>query len=37
MDAKHKILKYKRYCIINDCEKNASFNYENEKKSYLLL
>ena len=31
MDANQKILKYKRYCIISDCEKNASFNYEKEK------
>ena len=31
MDANQKILKYKRYCIISDCEKNVSFNYENEK------
>ena len=30
-DANHKILKYERYCIISDCEKNASFNYKNEK------
>ena len=28
MDDNQKILKYKRYCIISDCEKNASFNYE---------
>ena len=28
MDSNHKILKYKRYCIIS---KNASFNYKNEK------
>ena len=31
MDSNQKILKYKRYCIISDCEKNASFNYKNEK------
>ena len=31
MDANQKILKYKRYCIISDCEKHASFNYQNEK------
>ena len=31
MDANQKILKYKRYCIISDCEKHASFNYKNEK------
>ena len=31
MDANQKISKYKRYCIISDCGKNASFNYKNEK------
>ena len=31
MDSNQKILKYKRYCIISDCEKNASFNYKNKK------
>ena len=31
MDSNQKILKYKKYCIISDCEKNASFNYINEK------
>ena len=25
------VLKYKKYCIINDCKKLASFNYHNEK------
>ena len=25
------ILKYKKYCIINDCKKLASFNYHNKK------
>ena len=25
------ILKYKKYCIISDCEKNASFDYKNLK------
>ena len=25
------ILKYKKYCIINDCKKLVSFNYHNEK------
>ena len=24
-------LKYKKYCIINDCKKLSSINYENEK------
>ena len=31
MDSNKKILKYKKYCIISDCQKNASFNYKNEK------
>ena len=31
MDDNQKILKYKRYCIISDCEKISSFNYKNEK------
>ena len=31
MDANQKILKYKRFCIVSNCEKNASFNYQNEK------
>ena len=25
------VLKYKKYCIINDHKKLASFNYHNEK------
>ena len=33
MDSNQNILKYKKYCIISDCEKNASFNYINEKNS----
>ena len=31
IDSNQKILKYKKYCIISDSEKNASFNYQNEK------
>ena len=27
MDSNQNILKYKKYCIISNCEKNASFNY----------
>ena len=33
MDSKQKILKYKKYCIISDCEKNASFNYKDLKNA----
>ena len=25
------ILKYKKYCIVDDCKKLGSFNYHNEK------
>ena len=31
MDKDENILKYKRYCIIADCEKNSSFNYKDQK------
>ena len=31
MDSNQNMIKYKKYCIISDCEKNASFNYKNEK------
>ena len=31
MDSNQKILKYKKYCIISDCEKNAPFNYKDLK------
>ena len=31
VDSNQKILKYKKYCIISDCEKNASFNYKDLK------
>ena len=31
MDSNQNILKYKKYCIISDCERNASFNYKNLK------
>ena len=31
MNSEGDILKYKKYCIINDCKKLASFNYHNEK------
>ena len=26
------VLKYKKYCVINECKKLASFNYNNEKE-----
>ena len=31
MDSNQNILKYKKYCIISDCEKNASFNHKDLK------
>ena len=31
MDSNQNILKYKKYCIISDCEKNVSFNYKDLK------
>ena len=31
MNSNQNILKYKKYCIISDCEKNASFNYKDLK------
>ena len=31
MDSNHNILKYKKYCIISDCKKNASFNHKDLK------
>ena len=37
MDSKQNILKYKKYCIISDCEKNSSFNYKNEKIPFIAM
>ena len=31
MDSNQNTLKYKKFCIISDCEKNAPFNHINEK------
>ena len=31
MDSNQNVLKYKKYCIISNCEKNASFNYKDLK------
>ena len=31
IDKDQNIFMYKKYCIIANCEKNSSFNYENEK------
>ena len=32
MTPEREIFKYKKYYIINNCKKVASFNYSNEKK-----
>ena len=31
MDSNQNIIKYKKYCIISDCQKNSSFNYKDLK------
>ena len=31
MGSKENILKYKKYCILSDCEKNASLHYKDLK------
>ena len=31
MDSNQKIFKYKKCCVVYDCEKDALFNYVNEK------
>ena len=36
MTPEENILKYKKYCIINDSKKLASFNYHNEKNIFIL-
>ena len=37
MNCKGDILKYKKYCIINDCKKLASFNYHDKKYFYIAM
>ena len=37
MDANQKILKYKRYCIISDCEKNASLIIKMKKMLFIAI
>ena len=36
MDSNQKIFRYKKYCIISECEKNASFKLCRCKKSCSL-
>ena len=31
IDDKSNVFKYKKYCIINNCEKYSSFNFKNQK------
>ena len=31
------ILKYKKYCIINNCKKLSSYNYSGKKKFYIVM
>ena len=37
MNCKGDILKYKKYCIMNDYKKLASFNNLNEKCFYIVM
>ena len=37
MTPEGEILKYKKYCIIHNCKKNASFNYSGKKKCYIVM
>ena len=32
MTPEEDVLKYKKYCIVNDCKKLASFSYHNKKE-----
>ena len=36
MNSKGDILKYKKYCIINNCKKTSSYNYSGEKEFYIV-
>ena len=31
------IMKYKKYCVVNNCKLLSSFNYANEKKFYIAM
>ena len=35
MNSQGDILKYKKFCIINDCKKLSSYNYSGKKNSIL--
>ena len=37
MTPERDVLKYEKYCIINDCKKLGSFNYHNEKYFYIVM
>ena len=37
MTPEGEILKYKKYCIINDCKKLSSYNYSAKKRFYIVM
>ena len=37
MTPEGEILKYKKYCIINNCKKLSSYNYSGKKKFYIVM
>ena len=37
MTSEGEILKYKKYCVINNCKKLSSFNYSDKKKFYIAM
>ena len=36
VDNDQNIFKYRKYCIISNCEKYSSFNYKNQEPIYCL-
>ena len=37
MDSNHKIIKYKRYCIISDCEKTLLLIIKMKKTLFIVI
>ena len=37
MTKEGEILKYKKYCIINNCKKLSSYNYSGKTKFYIVM
>ena len=37
MTPEGEILKYKKYCIINNCKKLSSYNYSRIKKKFYIV